>query len=283
MIPRLITVVIFLFCGTMTTLLVRSVIFPEGSGLAKVSPRVAFDYFAARSEGSNLDVWEGNHITGSCQITPHGAVSRPEDGTDSVKVSLSILIRLPQAILNSETIKLTGDAILHSDGRVDDLDLEMYLPGSLPRVSLAISQPAGKASPSLTLKRANEVLFSTEGGNEQDGLMAMMVENMLKGTGLSLDALTETADAAEESVEVRTGYFEAGGTRRDGFLLSSGGDPATRFDLYMENTGEVLRIDTPLTGENQLGLRFLAESLRPPGTPDPNLDEFQFLRRLRSK
>jgi hypothetical protein len=277
MIPRLITVFIFVFCGTMTTLLVRSVLYPRGTGLAKVSPQAAFDFFAARSEGSNLDVWEGNHITGSAQITPHGSIMRPKEGTASVKVNISVLIRLPQPILNSETIKLAGDAILHSDGRLDDLDLELYLPGSLPRVSLIINQPAGKPFPSLTLKQANTVLFSNEPGKEQSGPMALMVETMLKGTGLSMDALHESK--AESPAEVRTGYFDAGGSKHDGFLLTNGEDSSSRFDLYMANTGEVLRIDTPLTGDNELGLRFLAENLRPPDTPDPNLDEYRDLKK----
>ncbi|HEX2748450.1 MAG TPA: hypothetical protein VHM91_10660, partial [Verrucomicrobiales bacterium] len=58
--PRLISAIIFLFCGTMTALLVRSVLFPENSGLADVAPNVPFDLFVARTEGSSLDIWEAN-------------------------------------------------------------------------------------------------------------------------------------------------------------------------------------------------------------------------------
>ena len=274
MIPRLVTAFIFIFCGIMTTLLVRSVLYPKGSDLAKVSPQAAFDCFASRGVPSNLDVWDGNKITGSCQITPYASTSRPPEGTAFIRVNVTILIRLGEPLLNSKILKLTGDANLHSNGRLDDLKLELALPGSLPRVTLTIQQPVGQPSPSLILKRASEVLYSNEPGREQDGLMSLMVENMLKGAGLSLDALNAPAEKSDTAAEVRSGYFDAGGSKHDGFLLTNGGDASTRFDLYMANTGEVLRIDTPLTGEQELGLRFLAENLRPPGTPEPEIGEY---------
>lgn len=284
MIPRLITALIFVFCGVMTTLLVRSVMYPKNSGLAVVSPRIAFDHFASRNGGSDLDVWEGNNIIGSCQIRPDGSVMAIGDGTAAVKVNITVLIRLQQPILESQTIKLTGDLMLHSNGELDDLELELSLPGSLPRVSLAIEQPAGQASPSLTLKRAKEVIYSNAPGTKQDGFMALMVENMLKSSGLSLETLGESSDRKEQHApEVRTGLFESGGETIDGFLLTNGADAATNFDLYMDKTGEILRIDTPLTGENQLGLRFLAESRRPAGVAMPDLDEFHFLKSLLKK
>lgn len=288
MIPRLITACIFIFCGIMTAKLVHSILYPEGSDLAKVPPRIIFDHFVDRTDGSDLDIWEGNKIIGSCKIDPHPPVMHAKDGsgTASVKVDLTVLIRLPQPMLNSKTIKLAGDMVLHSNGNLDNLDLELSLPGSIPRVALLIVQPSGQASPFLTLKRgANEILFSNAPGAKQDGPMAFMVEAMLKSSGLSMDTLSQTIEQkkAEQSPDpiARTGLFYAGGKRFSGYLLTNGAAAENAgFALFMEDTGEIMRIDTPLTGEGQLGLRCLTESRRPPGVEKPDLDEYHFLDRI---
>jgi hypothetical protein len=100
-----------------------------------------------------------------------------------------------------------------------------------------------------------------------------VVDTMLRSTGLPLESLRSKAEAAQASATVRAGYFEAGGSRHDGYIFTAGDESAPQLVLYMANTGEILRLDTPFTGDNQLGLRFLAESLRPSGTPVPVLDE----------
>lgn len=82
----LITAFIFLFCGTMTTLLVRSVLIPEESRLSEVAPNIPFDLFASRSEGSGMDVWEGSRIAGHVQFTPLNGGPVPGERRDQVTV-----------------------------------------------------------------------------------------------------------------------------------------------------------------------------------------------------
>lgn len=274
MIPRLVTALIFLFCGTMTALLVRSVLYPQGTGLAEVPPQVAFDLFAARKEGSALDIWQGNTIIGRAEVTPNGPVSRPERGEADVAVRLNIVIRPPQTLLGSEYIKLQAAVRLHANGELDDLELDFSLPGSLPPFNLSVRHPAGQTSPTLILTRGTTVLFSAESGKAPEGLMAIMIDNILRSAGIPLDALQSKATESNGHGSVRAGWFEAGDTRHDGYIFSNGGDSSTRFHLFMENTGELVRLDTPLTGDNELGLRLLAESLRPASAGVPVLDEF---------
>lgn len=278
MIPRLVTAFIFIFCGVMTALLIRSVLNPRGTGLAEVSPQAAFDLFAAHSTGTDLDIWESNSIIGKCDITPTGPVIRESREHSRVKVRLNLLVRLQQPFMEAQAIKLTGEGVqIHSSGAVDDIHLDLTLVGSRPEITLAIRQPAGQEWPSLKLSRGREALLALTPGEEPEGLMAAVVDTMLKSTGLPLDALRSKAKSAAASTTVRAGYFEAGGSRHDGYILAAGDDTAPGMDLYMANTGEILRIDTPFTGGNQLGLRFLAESLRPADAAVPMLDNLRLL------
>lgn len=63
--------------------------------------------------------------------------------------------------------------------------------------------------------------------------------------------------------------MEAGGSTFDGSRHEQR-HPDSSFRLYLSNTGEILRIDTPFTGESQLGLRLLAQSLRPKEATAPD-------------
>lgn len=277
MMPRLATALIFLFCGTMTVLLVRSVFWPENSGLAKIQPEVVFDHFAARSESSRLDILEGKYIIGQCEITPYGPILRPPAGPPGIQVRLAALIRLSRPIADCSLLKLTGGALLLADGSLDQLGLELSLPDSTPRLALKVKPVKDQPLPLIQLTRGSEIIFSTVRG-KADALTGLLTDSLLQSAGLSLDGLEKQHAAVAATATARAGYFTAGDERHDGFILS-GGDDATRFTLYLSNTGQIMRLDTPLTGENQLGLRLLAESLRPPGTPLPDLDEHAFIRK----
>lgn len=277
MIPRLVTALIFLFCGVMTALLIRSVLNPLGTGLSEVSPGTAFDRFGTRGGPSYLDVWEGKRIIGKCEINPIGSIVRTDRDHASVKVRLSLLLLLSQPIMEAGAIKLEGDLQFHSDGGMSDLNLQFSLRGSQPAIVLHIRQPADEARPSFELTRGGgEVLLRIKPGEASGGDMATFVDTLLKSTGLPLDTLAGESGSAESKATVYAGHFQAGGSSHDGYILASGDDPATRLVLYMANTGEILRIDTPLTGRDQRGLRFEAESLCPSETTRPNFDETRF-------
>lgn len=263
MIPRLVTVAIFAFCGVMTTLLVRSVLIPEESRLAEIAPNIPFDLFAARTEGSTLDIWEGNRITGRCELSPMSAGLSALDRHEKIKVKLEVLLRLKNEVMGSSLIELSGNGILYATGRVEDLDLELILHGSTPQLRLAIKEQAGQPLPALRLTRGNDVVF--ESGNGAAG--NELVQLMLQSGGVPLDFLSDNA-GKEAPTSFRKGRIEAGGESFVGYLLSSGASPDQIFRLYMANTGEILRIATPL------GLEMLSETLRPKGTAKPNLERY---------
>ena len=269
MTARLATILIFLFCGTMTVLLVRSVLYPEESRLADVAPQVPFDLFVARAEGSQLDIWDAQRITGDCHIEPQGVSPNPLAKTDKVNIRVSIRLILSQQIkdkMGYQRIDVSGDAVLHADGRVGDFDLKFTLAGTQSPIRLFIKQTEDQKSPALKLMSGNAVVFESSAGKLLEGPDSLIADGMLQALGIPPDALLRKQAESTAASTVRSGNIEAGGQSFNGFLFTSGADEETKFRLYMSNTGEILRIKTPL------GLEMLAESLRPKGTEAPKLE-----------
>jgi hypothetical protein len=269
MISRLATILIFLFCGTMTALLVRSVLHPEASRLSAVAPNVPFNYFAARAEGSHLDIWEANRIIGSCELTPQSEAAGPRSRRDKVKVRVEVTVNAGRQLIDA-----SGHTVLHSSGELTDFTLGLSLPWSRPVIKLEIFQKDGRQWPALTLKKGTEVLFQSDGQLNTGGVHGAMVELMLKSTGLSLETLAAKKSGEATSASARAGHFEVGGQTFDGYLLTGSSGDDSGFRLFLSNTGEILRIDTPLTGDNGLGLRLLSASLRPAGAKPPDLNKY---------
>jgi hypothetical protein len=269
---RITALVILLFCGTMTTLLVRSVYWPEETDLATVAPQVPVGLFLLRSEGSALDVWEGNEITGSLYLTPHSVNTDRETaaGRAGGRVRLEATLRLKQTAVEAKFLSLRGHCFFHTSGEVDDLDLVLTL-YSLPEIRLAVKHPAGDRWPSLNLTRGNEVMFTSNGGQTPDAANSQLLQLLTAAAGISSDDLL--APAAEKTpATVRAGRITAGGEEHDGYYISPGGHDEGSFRLYIANTGEILRIETPFSRDSELGLRLLSQGLRPHGAVVPDLE-----------
>ena len=268
MTARLATVLIFLFCGTMTVLLVRSVLYPEESRLADVAPHVPFDLFVARAEGSQLDIWDGQRITGDCHIEPKGVGADPLARYDKVNVRVTLRLLLRQMIMGYERVDVSGDAVLHADGKVDDFDLTFTLAGAQSPIRLSIKQAADQKSLALKLMSGKAVVFESSAGKPLEGADGLIADGMLQALGIPPDALLRNQPESTTPSTVRAGNIEAGDQSFNGFLFTSGADEESKFRLYMSNTGEILRIKTPL------GVEMLAESLRPKGTEAPKLERY---------
>jgi hypothetical protein len=270
--PRITALAILLFCGTMTTLLIRSVYWPEESGLATVAPQVPVGLFLLRSEGSNLDVWEGNKITGSLYLTPHSvnlSAAQP-GGRQGGRVRLEATLELTQPSLQARHLSLYGNCFFHTGGEVDDLDLTLTL-HSKPEIRLMVKHPAGDRWPSLTLTRGGDTLFTSTGGQTPDAANSQLFQLLTTAAGFPPDSLL-AGESAKRPAIVRAGRISAGGEEHDGYYISPGGDgEEAGFRLYVANTGEILRIETPFSKDSALGLRLLSQGLRPPGAAVPDL------------
>ncbi|HWB05853.1 MAG TPA: hypothetical protein VG796_22720 [Verrucomicrobiales bacterium] len=289
MYPRLITAVIFLFCGTMTTLLVRSVLYPEDSKLATADPGIPFGLFASRTEGSSLDIWDANKIIGNCRITPSGSAFGLKGQKKRVKVRVEVLIRLGREIMGSSLVDITAELWLHSDGDLElqsdgageidrpPLRLTLHAPKpEIPEIRLTVSQPEGGKPPVLELTRGNLTLFKSSAGLNPGDINGQLAGALLQSAGVPPEALAAKDTREKSTSTVRKGHIEAGGESFDGFVLSTGSDEDTRFSLYLSNTGEILRIHTPLSGKNELGLRLLSETLAPKNVDRPDLEKEKY-------
>jgi hypothetical protein len=69
MIFRLFTVGVFVFCGIMTTWLVRSVYFPEYERLPSVDPAHVLDLFLKNEEVTHAFVYRGRVLVGDVMVT----------------------------------------------------------------------------------------------------------------------------------------------------------------------------------------------------------------------
>lgn len=270
--PRLAALLILLFCGTMTSLLVRSVYWPEESRLSTVAPQVPVELFLKRSEGADMDIWEANRVTGSLYLTPFGLSTRSGDGVRGGKVRIEATIRLKQPVMGAELLGVRGTCFFSTAGEVDDLDLNFQLPAK-PEIRLAIRQPAGEKWPSIHLERGDVTLFQSKGGQTADSANSYLVNLITSAVGISPEALMSSAREPAPAI-VRSGLITAGGEQYDGFYIAPGAENSESFQLYMANTGEILRIETPFSKTSELGLRLLSKALRPAGTEVPELNLF---------
>lgn len=265
---RLAAIVIVLFCGTMTALLVRAVYWPEESRLSAVAPQVPVELFLQRSEGSGLDIWEANKITGNLYLSPYGLTVR-KDGKKGGKIRVEATILLKQPVMGTQVLGVQGTCFFSTAGEVDDFDLNFKLPCQ-PEINLTVRQPAGDKWPSIRLQRGDVTLFQSTGGQTADDANSYLVDMITSAAGISPDALTEKGPAAP--AVVRAGRISAGKETVDGYYIAPGGGDSESFRIYMANTGEILRIETPFSKGSELGLRFLSQAMRPPGTEVPPLN-----------
>ena len=267
---RIAALLILLFCGTMTTLLVRSVYWPEESRLSAVVPQVPVELFLKRSEGADLDIWEANRVTGSLYLSPFGLSTRSGDGVRGGKVRIEATIRLKQPVMGTQLLGLQGSCFFSTEGEVDDLDLNFKLPAQ-PEIRLTIRQPAGDKWPSIHLEGGGMTLFQSKGGETADTANSYLVNLITSAVGISPEDLISSSAKPTPTI-VRSGLITAGGEQFDGFYIAPGGEDSQSFQLYMANTGEILRIETPFSESSELGLRLLSKALRPAGTEVPVLN-----------
>ncbi len=264
---RLAAIAIVLFCGTMTALLVRAVYWPEESRLSAIAPQVPIELFLQRLEGTPLDIWEANKITGNLYLNPYGLTLR-KDGAKGGMIRVEATVLLKQAVMGTQILGVQGSCFLAATGEVDDFDLNFKLLCQ-PEINLKVHQPVGEKWPSVQLVRGDVILFKSIGGHTADDANIYLVNMITSAAGFSPDAWTDKGPPVP--VAVRAGRISAGNEAVDGYYIAPGGEGGQSFRVYMANTGEILRIETPFSKGSELGLRFLSQALRPPGTEVPSL------------
>ncbi len=265
------TAFIFGFCGLMTTLLVRSILFPENSQLATASPQAICELFASRSEGTDMDIYEGDTITGQCRITPLSGPPIPSRRLESVRVALNGTLQLRGPFASFGQLALNSRFDLSVTGDITSFDLNLRLPKADPPIDLRIDQPKGAAWPAITLTRGTTIAFTSNSGAEPDAATKSLLLWLSSTLGINPDQLASlskppSASTPSASLSARAGRITVANSSTDGFILARSDAGSNRaFRLYIASTGEILRIETPSS------FNLLSDSFRPPdiATPTP--------------
>jgi hypothetical protein len=259
---RVLTVSIFGFWIVMTGLLLQSIWYPADSQLTKVSPGAVFQLITSRGESSSLDVYDDQRIVGSLTVQ---AVATSLNQRRRMKLRLNGRINLDRAPFAGIALTLESWADLDHDGNVTAMQL--HLKTGDPGFRLMISQTATEKEPVVMLKQNDAVLFDStalaEGKLESNPMIALLLGTL--GISLpELSAIHEQAKAQADRVEMeaRQGEFDLGGTARPGYILKIGTPGKAGFRLCIENSGEIVQVETPTS------YRMLTESLRP-AAPSP--------------
>ena len=261
---HLITASIFLFCGVMTTLLVRSVYFPDSTALSRTSPRAVFELVASRDESSDLILMDGRHPMGSINITPFSKESNLV-GTRLEKLPVRFRARLASSRNDdpsAQPILINGNFVIGAEGTTQEINLDINIAVAGSWYHLHVSQEPGKEWPSILLERDSEPIFSANAGEQPDASTRMLLHLALSAAGMDLETfLKSRASAPPVTVTASAGRLEAAGQDFDGVVLAAG-EGSHIFKLYLDNTGRILRIDTPL-GLQAVGVSLLPDVILP--------------------
>ncbi|RYD38025.1 MAG: hypothetical protein EOP86_01995 [Verrucomicrobiaceae bacterium] len=245
MIPRLFSILIIGFWLVMTSLLMRAIWFPEHSRLDAVNPGAVVRLVAARGEPSHLDIYEGRKIVGRLNVTP---LSPPiPGGTDEVLLHLDghLELRLP-----ARRLMMSGKLAFNHGGGLTGMDLTLSM--RAPKLKLTLKQASGQEIPVARLLLGGTLLFDSSQIKESDAGMesnptVMLLLGLMGMSPAEFDQVRQAArrEADATAVDARQGDFEIEGVEHHGYLLSVLKNGASTFRVYVENTGQILSIETP--------------------------------------
>ncbi len=241
----------------MTGMLVQSIWFPADSRLMKVEPGAVFQLIAARGEASALDVYDDRRIVGQITIL---ATQLRQGTRHPIKLRLNGRMNPDLPLLAGVKLELDSWAELDHDGDITafDLKLETGKNGMI----LKISQTGPEAPPTLLLTQAGLVILDSKALPKENAESSPLATFLLGILGISQAELTAIrqqagADASKMVMEARQGKFDLAGRERQGFVVTLGAPGRRGFRMCVENTGEIVLLETPVA------YQFLTESLRP--------------------
>jgi hypothetical protein len=262
---RSISFLIIGFWLIMTGLLLRAIWFPGDSQLDRISPGAIFRVIAARGDSSHLDIYEGRQIVGKLNVTP---MPMSDPGQVIGRVGLTKLHVDGTLDLRLQALKLTatGDILLGHEGELAGIDLRLQIKSQ--KLELTIRQDGPGIEPSLKLTMAGIPLLDTSGnlseGSELEANPAAAL--LLSLAGLSPEDLRSVQlkaemESAATKVDARQGEFELNEVKHRGYVISVLRHGTPSFRMCVENTGQILSIDTPTS------YRLVADDLSERGIP----------------
>lgn len=244
-IPRLFSILIIGFWLVMTSLLLRAIWFPEHSRLDAVNPGAVVRLVAARGEPSHLDIYENRKIVGRLNVTPLSP--QIPGGTEEVLLHLDghLDLRLP-----AKRLMMNGKLAFNHGGALTGMDFKLSM--RAPKLELTLRQASGQEIPVARLLLGGTPLFDSSQMKEGDAGMesnptAMLLLGLMGMSPAEFDRMRQAArkEADATAVDARQGDFEIGGREYQGYILSVLKNGTSTFRVHVENTGQILSIETP--------------------------------------
>ena len=241
----------------MSGMLVQSIWFPADSRLMKVDPGAVFQLIAARGEPSALDIYDDRKIVGQITIL---ATQLRQGARHPMKLRLNGRMNPDLPLLAGVKLELESWAELDHAGDITAFDLQLSTGKN--GMILKISQTNPGVPPTLLLTQAGTVLLDSGTRPQENAETSPLATLLLGMLGISQAELTAIrqqagADASRMVIEARQGKFDLAGRERQGFVVTLGAPGRRGFRMCIENTGEIVLLETPVA------YQFVTESLRP--------------------
>ena len=249
---RLLTIAIVGFWLVMSGMLVQSIWFPADSRLAIVNPGAVFELIMARGEPIALDIYDDRRVVGNVTIN---TTRLQQDLPHPIRLKINGEMALSHPLLFGRHLAISSWVDLDRDAKTDTFSLELFLSRKdglklKDDFKLTLAQSGPEAFPGLTIKQGTSILFDSAGLSPdrlEDNPMVTLVLATLGISQKDLAAVRERAanEADELAIEARQGQFDLAGEKRQGFVLRLGRAGQPGFRLCVENTGEIVQLETP--------------------------------------
>jgi hypothetical protein len=259
---RFLTLAITGFWIVMTVLLLQSIWFPADSRLTRVEPGAVFQLIAARGEPSLLDIYDDRKIVGKINVQ---ATRLRQNQRHNIKLRINGNLQLNHPLMAGLNLDLTSSADLSHHGEVQAFDVSITTGKNALGINLKQTGP--DQPPTIVLEQNKMILFDSRTLGAE-GLESHPIVAILLGSfGISPKDVAAARGQAEKQaaamvLEARQGTFDLAGTPRQGFVLTLAEPGRPGFRLCVENTGEIVRLETPTS------FHFLTETLRALPSPD---------------
>lgn len=245
---RWISPLIIAFWLVMTVLLVRTVWFPEQSGLTEVHPNLVLQQFVAqKSVATELHLFDRRkQRIGTVHIATrdHGV---EDNGQPRFDLLVTGRIEEPDSTGDTPpTVTWTASSEVVDGEQLSRLRFNLRIPASDVEV---IMERSDDEPLMYQMTQRGRVMLSSDGGTGGGGALGPLA-GMLSGMGLGLDGLTRDAgsgasglqDALE--VEARQAMIEYGGRARPGYRLTAKLLKRHGAVIEFSMAGELLRVTT---------------------------------------
>jgi hypothetical protein len=263
---RLLTISIIGFWLVMSGMLVQSIWFPADSRLSHVNPGAVLQLIGARGEPSVLEIYDDRKIVGRLSVQANRIPSTQPDRRPLVKMTLNGRMQLKHPLFAGVNLTLDALAVLDHGGEVRSFHLNLSTGAN--GLLLIAAQPKPDAGVLIRLTQDRKEIFNSSIDPTKPLEENPWISALLTSFGVSPDDLMAVRRRAESQaagvgVDARQGEFEIEGRKRQGFVLKFGTSGQPGYRLSVENTGEIVRLETPTA------YHLLSEGLRPPNITPP--------------